>query len=97
MQIPTNKSRNHFSKEQPDGLNFSQKPKKYSSPDQGLLDEYTGVALKYAELRREIRILRIEMGEAVKLLEELWLEGGDLKATVVEKLRLALSRLDPFK
>ena len=101
IEIPNGDPRDRSLRGQPDAgysdVNLLQRPKKFSSPDQALLDEYTGVALKYAELRRELQILRMEMGSAMKLLDELWVDGGELKAIVVERLRLALSRLDSYK
>ena len=100
-QITSNESRFLSSRQQPgvgehDAVQLVEQ-KKYLPPDQAPLDEYKEIAVRYANLRRETQILLLELGQSVKLLDDLWIEGGDLKVTVINKLSSALTRFKSTK
>jgi hypothetical protein len=60
-------------------------------PDQGLLDSYSDIAVKYGNLRREIALMRTNIESALRHLNDFWKGDGEAKNVIVEQLRKALS------
>ena len=59
-------------------------------PDQGLIDDYSEMAVKYGNLRREMAIMRANIESVLRHLDDFWTEDKESKAVIVEQLRKAL-------
>jgi len=75
---------------QKDALTIS-KTERYFAPDEGLIDSYRELAVKYGELRRETELMRANIEVATRLLGEFWVGDEETKTFLIEKFRLALS------
>ena len=60
-------------------------------PDQGLIDGYTDIAIKYGNLRREMAIMRANIESALRHLDDFWTGDEETTNVIVEQLRNALS------
>jgi hypothetical protein len=60
-------------------------------PDQGLIDGYTDIAIKYGNLRREMAIMRTNIESTLRHLDDFWTGDEETKNVIVEQLRNALS------
>ena len=60
-------------------------------PDQGLIDGYSDLSVKYGNLRREMALMRTNIESALRHLNDFWVGDDETKNVIVEQLRKALS------
>ena len=60
-------------------------------PDQGLIDSYSDIAVKYGNLRREMALMRTNIESALRHLNDFWAGDEEAKNVIVDQLRKALT------